>query len=156
MILYHGTNIDFKTIELEKCFPFKDFGKGFYLTDIQDQAEALAQKKSKLFGGSPLVQEYAFSLEEAKNTGLKIHYFHTPSREWAKFIFNNRNRNSNFHHDYDIVYGPIANDGVAYLLSRYEEGTINLDELAKELEFNNLNNQYYFGTQQAIDLLIRL
>jgi len=91
-----------------------------------------------------------------ETAGLKMRSFDTPSREWAEFIFNNRNRNSHFHHDYDIVYGPIANDGVAYLLGRYEEGSINLDELAKELEYRNLNNQYYFGTQQAIELLKRL
>jgi len=60
MILYHGTNIDFRKIDLSKCVPFKDFGKGFYLTDISDQAEALAQKKSLLFGGSQIVQEYVF------------------------------------------------------------------------------------------------
>jgi len=28
-------------------------------------------------------------------------------------------------------------------------------ELAKELEFRGLNKQYYFGTQQAIELLKR-
>lgn len=44
MILYHGTNIDFKDIDFDKCVPFKDFGKGFYLTDIREQAEALAQE----------------------------------------------------------------------------------------------------------------
>lgn len=156
MILYHGTNIDFKDIDFDKCVPFKDFGKGFYLTDIQEQAEALAKKKSRLFGGSPIVQEYVFISEDAEKAGLKMLRFETPSKEWAEFIFNNRNRNSDFHHDYDIIYGPIANDGVAYLLGRYEEGSIDLDELAKELEFRDLNNQYYFGTQKAIELLKRL
>ena len=145
MILYHGTNIDFKAIDLDKCVPFKDFGKGFYLTDIREQAEALL-----------LVQEYVFIPEDAEKAGLKMLRFETPSKEWAEFIFNNRNRNSDFHHDYDIIYGPIANDGVAYLLGRYEEGSIDLDELAKELEFRDLNNQYYFGTQNAIELLKRL
>ena len=29
MILYHGTNFDIDEIDLEKCAPFKDFGKGF-------------------------------------------------------------------------------------------------------------------------------
>lgn len=37
MILYHGSNTDIETINLEKCFPYKDFGKGFYLTDINRQ-----------------------------------------------------------------------------------------------------------------------
>jgi len=34
MILYHGTNIDFDTIDISKSSPYKDFGRGFYLTDI--------------------------------------------------------------------------------------------------------------------------
>lgn len=66
------------------------------------------------------------------------------------------NRKTHFQHDYDIVYGPIANDGVAYLLGRYEEGTMTIEELAEELEYRELNNQYYFGTERAIKLLKRL
>lgn len=38
MRLFHGTNIDFKEIDFQKCKPNKDFGKGFYLTDIKQQA----------------------------------------------------------------------------------------------------------------------
>ncbi|MBQ3714315.1 MAG: DUF3990 domain-containing protein [Fibrobacter sp.] len=34
MILYHGTNCDFSQINLGKTKPYKDFGKGFYVTDI--------------------------------------------------------------------------------------------------------------------------
>lgn len=50
MILYHGTYTDFQEIELDKCLPYKDFGKGFYLTDILEQADAMAQKKSRIYG----------------------------------------------------------------------------------------------------------
>lgn len=39
MTLYHGTNIDFSEIDLAKSFPLKDFGQGFYLTTIREQAE---------------------------------------------------------------------------------------------------------------------
>ena len=42
MILYHGTNCDITSIDLEKCSPNKDFGRGFYLTDIPKQAEYMA------------------------------------------------------------------------------------------------------------------
>ncbi len=57
MILYHGTNVDFNTINLEKSNKYKDFGQGFYLTDIRSQAEQLASKKANLFGGFPIVQK---------------------------------------------------------------------------------------------------
>lgn len=45
MILYHGTNIDFNVIDLTRSNKYKDFGQGFYLTDIRSQAEELAVKK---------------------------------------------------------------------------------------------------------------
>ena len=46
-----------------------------------------------------------------------------------------RKTEGNYHHDYDVVVGPIADDGVAFLLGRYEEGTITLAELARQLEY---------------------
>ncbi len=156
MILYHGTNIDFNEIDLGKSNPFKDFGRGFYLTDLKEQATALAVKRAKLFGGSPVVQEYEFLKDEAYTSGLKILNFDKPSKDWAEFIYRNRNREQHFNHDFDIIYGPIANDGVAYLLGRYDEGTITLDELSRELEFKNLNNQYFFGTPRALSFLKRI
>ncbi len=39
MILYHGTNLDIEHIDLTLCRNFKDFGKGFYTTEIYEQAE---------------------------------------------------------------------------------------------------------------------
>ena len=156
MILYHGTNIDFSTIDITKSSPFKDFGKGFYLTDIKSQAEKLATKKAQLFKGTPILQMYEFDEQFLKSSSFKVLMFESPSREWAEFIFKNRNRELNFHHDYDIVYGPIANDGVVYLIGRYEEGTMSLEELAEQLKYSDLNNQYFFGTDKAVKLLKRL
>ena len=37
MILFHGSNIEIDKIDLNKCRPYKDFGKGFYLTEIPEQ-----------------------------------------------------------------------------------------------------------------------
>ena len=53
MILYHGTNVDFQQINIRKSNPYKDFGQGFYLTDIFVQTENMAVKKALIFGGSP-------------------------------------------------------------------------------------------------------
>lgn len=155
MILYHGTNKDFDSIDLNLSNPYKDFGRGFYLTEIRKQAEKMAQKKSKIYGGFPIVQEYEFDLSDERIVDLKVMKFLTPNKEWANFIYKNRNRNSAYTHEYDIVIGPIADDGVAYLLGRYEEGTLNIDELARELEYKKLNNQYFFGTKKSLELLKR-
>ena len=74
----------------------------------------------------------------------------------AEFIFKNRNRDSRFIHDYDIVIGPIADDGVAYLLGRYEEGTLTIEELGRELAYKKLNNQYFFATDKSIKFLKKI
>lgn len=157
MKLYHGTYVDFYEIDFSKTIPFKDFGQGFYLTDILSQAKEMAVKKARLFKGEPVVQVYEFDEKVLESGDLKVKRFVKPDESWAEFIYKNRNRQEHFSHDYDIVIGPIANDGIAYLLDRYEEGTIaSFSELAKELEFKNLNNQYFFGTSKALQYLVRL
>lgn len=156
MKLYHGTNVDFDVIDLTKSNKYKDFGQGFYLTDIRSQAEELAAKKSRLFGGYPVIQEYEFDESLLSGAELKVLKFDKPSTEWAEFIFKNRNRDNNFTHDFDIVIGPIANDGVAYLLGRYEEGTLTIEELSDKLDYKKLNSQYFFGTNKSLKYLKRL
>ena len=156
MKLYHGTNVDFDVIDLTKSNKYKDFGQGFYLTDIRSQAEELAAKKSRLFGGYPIIQEYEFDESLLSGAELKVLKFDKPSTEWAEFIFKNRNRDYNFTHDYDIVIGSIANDGVAYLLGRYEEGTLTIEELSDKLDYKKLNSQYFFGTNKSLKYLKRL
>ncbi|MBO5085761.1 MAG: DUF3990 domain-containing protein [Paludibacteraceae bacterium] len=156
MILYHGTNVDFSEIDFAKSNKNKDFGCGFYLTDIFEQAQHWAIKKSEIFGGTAIVQRYEFDEKILVDSNLKILRFESPTEEWAEFVFNNRRRNQQFVHDYDIVIGPIADDGVAYLLARYAEGSFTLKDLAKELEYKYLNIQYFFGTKKAIDFLKRI
>ena len=59
-------------------------------------------------------------------------------------------------HEYDIVVGPVADDGVVYQLNLYMQRLITLDTLVKELTFKRLNNQYYFGTEKSISKLQRV
>ncbi|MCR5077612.1 MAG: DUF3990 domain-containing protein [Prevotella sp.] len=156
MRLYHGTNIDFDTIDLSKSFPFKDFGQGFYLSEIRSQAERMAKRKCNTLGGKPIVQEYEFDESWLHNKDIKTLIFENTTPEWAKFIFNNRSRDRNFHHDYDIVVGPIADDGVAFLISQYQAGAITLPQFTRMLKFRKLNSQYFFGTAEALRLLKRI
>ena len=154
MILYHGTNIDFDRIDIGKTKKYKDFGQGFYLTDIKTQAEELAEKRTLMLGGTPVVQEYEFDETILSTSDINVLIFDRVCADWAKFIYKNRSRtNPPFTHDYDIVIGPIADDGVAYLLGRYEEDSFTIEELAEKLRFKHLNNQYFFGTSKAISLL---
>ena len=47
MILFHGSNIEIDEIDLSKSKPGKDFGKGFYLSDTEDQAIEMARFKAE-------------------------------------------------------------------------------------------------------------
>ena len=59
-------------------------------------------------------------------------------------------------HQYDIVYGPIADDGVTFQLRRYQAGAISIEELVKELKYaKGITFQYYFGTPLALSKLIK-
>ena len=61
MILYHGSNIAIDRINLSLSKPYKDFGKGFYATDIRSQAEDMARRRVRLTGfGSPIVTSFEF------------------------------------------------------------------------------------------------
>ena len=50
MILYHGSNLKISKIDLSKCRPYKDFGKGFYCTTIKKQAEFMVERVVKRQG----------------------------------------------------------------------------------------------------------
>lgn len=157
MKLFHGTNIDFTEIDLSKSRPNKDFGQGFYLTSIFSQAREMAVRRCEFEScGQPIVQTYEFDDNALNNNDLNILIFESPSRDWAEFILKNRKSRGKKVHNYDIVMGPVADDGVVYQLNLYMQKIITLDQLVSELEYRKLNNQYFFGTQKAISKLNRI
>ncbi len=156
MRLYHGTNCEITAIDLRQCSPNKDFGRGFYLTDIKKQADYMALRRQRQAGwGEPLVIEYEFDERLLTDRSLRVKRFEKPSEAWARFILNNRNSDE-FEHDYDIVLGPIANDGVALQLRRYTENLISMRTLVRELTYRKLNRQYCFCTERAITKLTKI
>ena len=157
MRLYHGTNGNIENIDLSKGLRHKDFGKGFYLTPDKNTAIRMAQKKARLFGGVPTLITYDFD-EELLNSGLKVKVFpEKATTEWFLFVDANRDRkNEKPIHDYDIVIGPIADDGVVLQITNYHEGIYSPEEAAKLLQDKYLDQQYYFGTERALDFLNKI
>ena len=157
MTLYHGTNSDIETIDLTKGLRYKDFGKGFYLTPDKTTAERMAQKKARLFGGTATLITYIMD-DSAMQSDLKIKVFpEKASVEWFLFVDANRDRkNVQPIHDYDIVVGPIADDGVVLQLTNYREGIYSPEEAAKLLQDKYLDQQYYFGTEKALNYLHKI
>lgn len=157
MILYHGSNVAIEEINLAKCRPYKDFGKGFYLTDILQQAKRMAARTTKMFRGEPIITSFEFDLDSAVKHGLKIKVFDSPNEEWARFVMTNRDINvKQPSHDYDIVIGPVADDTIARLLRMFIENFINEQQLVKELTFSDVTSQYFFHTEAAIKMLRKI
>lgn len=162
MLLYHGSNTDIKSISLAMCRPYKDFGKGFYLTELKEQAAKMAARVSKIYGGKPIINIYEISDEFIENTTLNIRRFaDAPSEEWARFVMNNRNRSftnhasaeCNLDNKYDIVVGPVADDDMAMLFRQYQNELITFENLISGMTFRKTTNQYSFHTERAIALL---
>ena len=159
MRLYHGSNVEVVVPDLTKSKPYKDFGRGFYLSADKAQALRMAEQKTlQLMSGTPVVSEFEFDEALLHSNGLKVKIFENYSVEWARFILRNRNINE-LHpiHDYDIVYGPIADDGVTFQLRRYQAGILSIEELVRELQYaRGITFQYFFGTELALSKLIKL
>ncbi|MCQ2595891.1 MAG: DUF3990 domain-containing protein [Treponemataceae bacterium] len=58
MIVYHGSNQILEKPDVRFSKKYLDFGKGFYLTTFQNQAEKWALRKTIRFGGEPYVNIY--------------------------------------------------------------------------------------------------
>lgn len=164
MILYHGSNCVIDTINFSLCRPYKDFGRGFYCTEIKEQAELMAKRVANIYGGIPYVT--AFELDEKiyENEQLHIRVFTKPTREWAIFVLNNRDRKfidttsleCNQDNKYDMVIGPVADDDLALLFRTFTRGLINIETLVKEMKYKRFSNQYSFHTDRVISYLKRI
>ena len=81
MILYHGSNMEIEVIYLEKSKPNKDFGKGFYLSENEPQAMEMANFKSALLGGEPVVTKFEFDIAVMQSANLRTKVFEDYSEE---------------------------------------------------------------------------
>lgn len=158
MKLYHGSNVAIDIIDLSKSRPGKDFGKGFYLSADKQQAVEMAESKVAFLGGEPIVTEFEFDDNSFTSSQLKIKKFESYTEEWAKFVYENRENFSDTPiHDFDIIYGPIANDKVGAQIRNFKNGGIDLDELMRRIKYlKGITFQYYFGTEAAIKTLKKL
>ena len=155
MKLYHGSTVDVQRIELAKSKPNKDFGRAFYLSDDEQQALEMAQFRAEFEETSPVVNIYEF--DETLFQQFRYKRFEDYSTEWAHFVYDHRTEpNGLTLHDYDIVYGPIANDRIGAQIARFKQGYITFDEFLQRIKYiKGITFQYAFCTQKAIDKLMK-
>lgn len=155
MILFHGSNMEIGEINLEKSKPYKDFGKGFYLSDDEAQAKDMAKFKVLTLGGECKVSKFEFNKEDLFSSNLSIQIFQDYSEEWLDFVI--ANRMGYEVEKYDFVYGPIADDKVGLQLRKYDDEEITKEELLNRLKYiKGITFQYFFGSEAAIKYLKKI
>lgn len=156
MKLYHGSNQKIIEIDLSKSRPAKDFGQAFYLSQERDQAVEMASFKSTTFGGPIVVNEFEFNESVIQEDGFKVLRFESYSEEWARFVLANRATKTKIH-DYDIVYGPIANDKVGRQIFNLQAGYIDFETFVKRLHYpEGITFQWAFCTERSLKCLLSL
>lgn len=87
----------------------------------------LAESKVKFLGGKPVITAFEFDESVLTDGLLKVKIFEGYSEEWAKFVYDNRENFLDTQlHDFDIIYGPIANDNVGAQIRAFKGGNISL------------------------------
>ena len=152
MKVYHGSDISIEKIDISKCEYFRDFGRGFYVTNIREHAWLRAVDIAKRYNsGKPIITEFDYSEVYPVTIGLKIKKFEKVSKEWVEFIILNRNRNiSHPAHTFDIVEGPIANDKMVMQIRLYEQGKISIEKLIEKLIYREPTHQICFCTLASL------
>ena len=80
---------------------------------------------------------------------IKVLLFKKTTEDWVTFVMRNRTERG-FTHDYDIVYGPVADDSVYTQFTLYEGGIISMPTLIQELKTYKLVDQYLFHTEKSL------
>ena len=155
MKLYHGSNTFIEEVDLSRSKPNKDFGRAFYLSDNVKQAQEMAEVKCVQFGGKPCVT--TFCIEKQDMELLAYKRFDEYSSDCARFVYDNRDVKKNFMHDYDIVYGPIADDYIGLQMRKFKFQKITFEEFLQQIKYpKGITYQYAFCTPLAIKLLKRI
>ncbi|MDO4343650.1 MAG: DUF3990 domain-containing protein [Eubacteriales bacterium] len=149
LVLYHGSNIAFDQIDLSKSHNKRDFGRGFYCTILEKQAQDWAHRLyMRNFSGGEYVYQYVFHQTDT----LKIKHFNALDKEWLEFIKENRMKGG-IQHSYDVVIGPVADDNTMETVQLYMSGVLKAEEAVERLRYNKVNNQVSFHTSLALKQL---
>ncbi len=175
-LLFHGTNTLFSEIDLGKTSVTSDFGGGFYLTNILEQAVEWAGKKRRIqFDGdlsvweylkSAYVLKYELSFDELKKYNMNMKVFAGYDREWLDAILLGRRHLdkddrevedvSNLLSEYDIIAGPMADNNLNAKLNKYARHPYDRNILLDEIKMVKENYQIVFKTKKSLNALKEL
>jgi len=153
MKVYHGALCQVEKPIIEEGRPSTDFGKGFYTTTNFEQAKRWALYKQKNAKGEvkAIVNTYEVEDNLFESKKYKIKQFESPNEEWLSFVVNCRKP---VLHDYEIVFGAVANDKIYTTITLYESHVLSAEETVARLKVNEYFNQVSFHSQEAANELI--
>lgn len=152
MILYHGSNLIVNKPKLIEQNRFLDFGFGFYTTTNKAQAMNFAEKVYRRKNdGNKQVSIYEVD-EEKLFAECTILRFDSPDEAWLDFVSENRSGNYSGK-EYDVIYGPVANDDVYTTFTLYQAGALTKEQTLETLKIKELYNQMVFTSAKALSYL---
>lgn len=152
MILYHGSNTIVETPELIKQTRALDFGCGFYTTTNRTQAEMFAKRVTVIrkAGNASLS---IFELDETVAfTECRMLRFDGANELWLKYVADCRNGVESST-EYDLIYGPIADDDMKLTINLYLSGVYSTKEAIERLKVKNMYHQLVFKTEKALSYI---
>lgn len=151
MRLYHGSNVEVRKPSLLRSRKNTDFGRGFYTTTQKEQAEHWTSIKiDRARKGRRVVSVFDVDDELLSNHELRIREFHGPDEAWLNFVVDCR---KGIEHDYDLVFGPVANDKVFTVVNLYESGVLGAEAAIMQLKAYKTYDQLSFHTERVIGSL---
>lgn len=140
-MIFHGGYSEIKIPKIISGKYAKDFGTGFYCTELEEQAIRWAKRFD-----TSVVNRYDFTPDAA----LKVLIFEEMTEIWLDFVITCR---SGKIHDYDIVSGPMANDQVYNYISDYINGVLTKEQFWVLAKFKHPTHQICFCTEAALKSL---
>lgn len=144
MILYHSSSEIVQHPDIAHSRLYLDFGKGFYLTSIYEQARRYAQRFLRR-GRTAWLNTYELLFNSDDWKTLR---FESYDMQWLDFISACRAGTDTT--DYDLVIGGIANDRVILTLDRYFAGELTQEQALGLLKYEKPNIQYCIRSEKIL------
>jgi len=151
MIVYHGSTEIIKKPDVEHSYRLLDFGQGFYVTTVKDQAERWARRKAALQKDKKAIVNCYEMAEDVSNLSYKT--FDDDLQEWIDFVCRCRDGELDYK-EFDIIAGKVANDKVFRVVDMYHTGIWDKERALKEIKAYPNYDQIAFITQKAIDEIL--
>ena len=150
LTVYHGSTYRVEQPLAGVCRPNLDFGVGFYLTDLKDQAIRWALRTADIrHEKSVWLNIYSLDIDACRNSSFHYLHFTTYDAHWLDFVVACRQGNVIWQ-DYDIIEGGIADDRVIRTIDLYMRGDYTREEALSRLIHQEPNNQICITNQKVM------